>query len=320
MQLDGAKSRRVGDRNVTRNLWKVSAVFCALLAFVGIPGVQAYAQQNLQGEDLPPMRFAVVRSSEEGCEPVCTEWISAEGAITSDTPAKLQSILKRLNGRRLPVIVHSPGGDVNAALKLGRLIRKAKLNVAVGQTFFFGCKPEIADCTENSGKAARFIGKPYFFSAFCNSACPLVLAGGVKRMVGYEAFLGVHQVTTTWTQQKIMYRTTYRLVNGRKKILSKKVVSRKNAGSYKTYEMSKALEKQLAAYLNEMGVDRRVLDLAIRTPASTIQNMSLVEMFEAKLVTSYGNATAVTAKSNCTYVPAAENCRLFTEADLEPAK
>ena len=81
-----------------------------------------------------------------------------------------------------------------------------------------------------------------------------MFAGGIRRVVGEWAYLGVHQITTTYIRTKLQYRTTYRVVGGKKKVLNTKIVSRKNAGSYKTYEMSKAVEKRLAAYLNEMGV------------------------------------------------------------------
>ena len=88
---------------------------------------------------------------------------------------------------------------------------------------------------------------------------------------GEWAYLGVHQITTTYIRTKLQYRTTYRVVGGKKKILNTKIVSRKNAGSYKTYEMSKAVEKRLAAYLKEMGVDQGVLETMKNTPASGIQ-------------------------------------------------
>ena len=79
-------------------------------------------------EDTPPMRFVVVRSSEPGCEPVCAEWISAEGTIRAKTPGELKSLLKTLGGRKLPIVLFSPGGDVDAAMALGRLIRQNKLD------------------------------------------------------------------------------------------------------------------------------------------------------------------------------------------------
>ncbi|TIU85827.1 MAG: hypothetical protein E5W03_09965, partial [Mesorhizobium sp.] len=92
----------------------------------------------------PSMQFAFVRSNAPGCEPTCPEWISAEGAIQADTPALFRRVLKILNGRKLPIVVNSPGGDVNAALTLGRLIRKNKLDIAVGKT---QCDRSVSSCT-----------------------------------------------------------------------------------------------------------------------------------------------------------------------------
>ncbi|TIM19564.1 MAG: hypothetical protein E5Y61_34240, partial [Mesorhizobium sp.] len=60
------------------------------------------------------MRFIIARSSAVGCKPNCPEWISAEGAIAAGTPALLKRVLKKLGTRKLPIIVNSPGGDVDA--------------------------------------------------------------------------------------------------------------------------------------------------------------------------------------------------------------
>ncbi|MEZ2332242.1 hypothetical protein AB6802_21175 [Mesorhizobium sp. RCC_202] len=100
------------------------------------------------------MRFVIVRSGAAGCEPNCPEWISAEGAIEIDTPAKFKGILKALGRRHLPVIVNSPGGSVDAALQLGRIIRKNKLDIAVGATRFSGCWPGMEGCRANDGTGA----------------------------------------------------------------------------------------------------------------------------------------------------------------------
>ncbi|WP_292402361.1 hypothetical protein [Mesorhizobium sp.] len=257
----------------------------------------------------PTMRFVVVRSSAPGCEPTCPEWISAEGSIVAGTPALFKRTLKALGGRKLPVVVDSPGGNVEAALALGRLLRKNKLDIAVGKTRFTGCQPDAKDCKENDGKGARYFGNAFAEGAICNSACPLMFAGGIRRVVGQWAFLGVHQITTTYIKTKLQYRTTYRVVGGKKKILSKKIVGRKNAGSYKTYEMSKSVEKRLAAYLNEMGVGQAVLETMKNTPASTIQQLAPYEMLQAKLVTSLDAVDLLTATILCKADPVAANCR-----------
>ena len=41
------------------------------------------------------MQVVIVRSSAKGCEPMCTEWIMAEGMITAETPKALQQALSQ---------------------------------------------------------------------------------------------------------------------------------------------------------------------------------------------------------------------------------
>ncbi|RTL98317.1 MAG: hypothetical protein EKK31_25965 [Hyphomicrobiales bacterium] len=255
------------------------------------------------------MRFAVVRSGAPGCEPNCPEWISAEGTIEAGTPALLKRLLKTLGGRQLPIVVNSPGGNVDAALQLGRMIRKNKLDVAVGITEFSGCSPGMKNCRGNDAKGQPYSGVAYDSGAMCNSACPLMFAGGIRRVVGEWAYLGVHQITTTFRREKLLYRTTYQIVNGKKKIISTRIVSRKNAGSYKTYEMSKAVEKRLSAYLKEMGVEQGVLDVMKATPASDIRQIEPDDMLEMKLVTSLDSLDLLTEKTMCRRNPVPANCR-----------
>ena len=87
------------------------------------------------------MRFVLVRGSNPLCNPDCPEWISAEGAITAQTPEKLRQALDAIAGRRLPIVISSQGGDVESALAAGRLIRERKLDVVVAHTDFVDCDP-----------------------------------------------------------------------------------------------------------------------------------------------------------------------------------
>lgn len=283
-------------------------LFRLVLAAAGLAGFVAEAKE--EAPDLgPTMRFAVVRSSAPGCEPNCPEWISAEGTIEAGTPALFRRLLKTLGGRQLPVVVNSPGGNVDAAIQLGRMIRKNKLDIAVGTTEFSGCSPEMKNCQDDDSKAAPYLGIAYDSGAMCNSACPLMFSGGMRRVVGEWAFLGVHQITTTYHREKLLYRTTYRIVNGKKKVISTKIVSRKNAGSYKTYEMSKAVEKRLSGYLREMGVEQGVLDVMKATPATDIRQIEPEDMLEMKLVTSLDTLDLLTGKTICQRSPVPANCR-----------
>jgi hypothetical protein len=289
-------------------LWRYELVRLGLAIAMALAAFGAAAKENPPDYG-PTMRFAVVRSSAPDCEPNCPEWISAEGTIEAGSPAMLKRLLKTLGGRQLPIIVNSPGGNVDAALQLGRIIRKNKLDIAVGITEFSGCSPGMKNCRDNDGKSEPYSGAAYDSGAMCNSACPLMFAGGIRRVVGEWAYLGVHQITTTYQREKLLYRTTYRVVNGRKKVISTTIVSRKKAGSYKTYEMSKAVEKRLSAYLKEMGVEQGVLDAMKATPASDIRQIEPENMLEMKLVTSLDSLDLLTEKTMCRRNPMPANCR-----------
>ncbi|CDX24510.1 conserved exported hypothetical protein [Mesorhizobium sp. ORS 3324] len=279
-----------------------------LAAAIGLASFSAKAGE--EASDLgPTMRFAVVRSSAPGCEPNCPEWISAEGTIEAGTPTLLKRLLKTLDGQQLPIVVNSPGGNVDAALLLGRMIRKNKLDIAVGVTEFSGCAPGAKNCRHDDGNGAIYFGTPSDSGAMCNSACPLMFAGGIRRVVGEWAFLGVHQITTTYHREKLLYRTTYQIVNGKKRVISTRIVSRKNAGSYKTYEMSKAVEKRLSAYLKEMGVEQGVLEAMKATPASDIRQIEPDDMLEMRLVTSLDSLDLLTENGICRRNPTPANCR-----------
>ena len=45
------------------------------------------------------------------------------------------------------------------------MIRKNKLDIAVGRTWFVGCEPGVKNCKENDAKGARYIGNPYVLGA-----------------------------------------------------------------------------------------------------------------------------------------------------------
>ncbi|MGH6622775.1 MAG: ATP-dependent Clp protease proteolytic subunit, partial [Burkholderiaceae bacterium] len=104
-----------------------------------------------------------------------SSWLVVEvnGPITKDAPDRLRQRLDQaaeLIARRrakpiaLPVYLRSPGGNVLAALEMGKMIRERSAEATV----------------------------PY--GAKCSSACTLVLAGGVRRSVYAEgAAIGIHR-------------------------------------------------------------------------------------------------------------------------------
>ncbi|WJI42401.1 hypothetical protein NL532_17045 [Mesorhizobium sp. C120A] len=325
--LRGLPGVVLGQRSDTVGRWRRGLVRLSTVAAMAMAAFAAKAEDASPGtwQTVPPlqgvlyptdptiwtddhseMQFVVTRSSAPGCEPNCPEWISAEGDISAGTPALLKRTLKKLGSRKLPIIVNSFGGNVNAALELGRIIRKNKLDIAVGKTEFSDCWPGTDGCGFSYGKGSAYLGRASD-GASCNSACPLMFAGGVRRVAGGWNYLGVHQITTTWFPSTTHYRTTYRVKRGKKYRVTTQTVTQ--GESYKTYEMSKGYARKISAYLREMGIGQGVLDLMKATPASDIRQIGLHDMLTMKLATSTDTLELFTRASLCMFDPPAPNCR-----------
>ncbi|WP_342641651.1 hypothetical protein [Rhodoligotrophos ferricapiens] len=90
--------------------------------------------------------------------------LEATGTIVPGTAERFRAEIEKRGDYVKAVVLNSPGGSVQDALAMGRIIRERKLNTRV---------------------EAR---------GYCASSCPLVLAGGVERSVEQGASVGVHQI------------------------------------------------------------------------------------------------------------------------------
>jgi hypothetical protein len=239
-----------------------------------------------------PMTVVIVRSASDYCEPVCPEWIAAEGEITTATPALFRKVLKQTGGRKLPVIIGSPGGNVDSAIQIGRMLRKAGLDVMVGFFMFDGCKPSDKTCKLPESQKGVYRGSPYTLEGYCVSACPLILAGGVRRLAPVEAKIGLHQVRTTWSRERVRYEETYRIVKGKKKVVSRKVIGRKTS-SWTTDGLNKTLRKKLVPYLNEMGISQDFLVEMEKAPHESVNMLAHGRALELKLLTPEKPAVSI---------------------------
>jgi hypothetical protein len=202
------------------------------------------------------MRFVRVVSAEPGCAPNCPEWLSAEGRIGPGAATDLAEALERLNGRRLPILIHSPGGSVADAVAMGELIRAKGLAVAVARTLITNCPERAPKCPSGPGRAITG-------GAMCASACVLVLAGGVERLVGPAALVGVHQITTVVRETEGLAHLT---------------------STRKVYEQLDA-DAAVSAYLAAMGVGDPVMALMRKTPAASVRWLSLADLKVSHLAT-----------------------------------
>lgn len=278
--------------------------------------VAANAGDRREGASLPalferPMNFAIIRSSAGYCEPVCPEWIYGEGQIVSTTPADFKKVLKKAGDRQLPVIMTSPGGDVDAAMAMGKLIRKNGLSVEVGYTRFVTCRPTDDDCKPDGARKGEYYGTVAVAGSFCWSACPLVLAAGEKRYSSRWSYTGVHQVTTTYQRQKIYYKERYEIIDGKKKVVSREEIRRKDIGPKRSTKMPKSTRKALTAYLKTMGVDLSFLDLMESATPDKIRTLEPVEMLKIGLITELSSTDMLTAPQSCLTPDRPDNCILL---------
>jgi hypothetical protein len=232
-----------------------------------------------------PMVFSIVRSGAGYCEPNCPEWIYGEGQIVSATPDAFRKTVKQAGERKLPLLIVSPGGNVMAAMEMGRLVRKLGLDVEVSATRFVDCQPRRQDCVPAGPGKGEYRGIAFSAGAFCWSACPLILAAGANRYSSEWAHTGVHQITTVYARERVYFEENYRMVNGKKKVLSRKVVKRKKAGTESTTRLPKSTRKALLGYFKEMGVGKNLLDAMLSTPPDKIRKLEPDEMLALGLIT-----------------------------------
>lgn len=284
-----------------------------VLAVAAVAGSGTAAEKK-SGADKPanpfdlPMFFVVVRSNAGYCEPNCPEWIYGEGQIESGTPSAFRKILGQVGDRHLPLILLSPGGNVEAAIEMGRIIRKNKIAVQIGYTRFYNCSPRDPDCVGDSPQTGEFRGMAMVNGAFCWSACPLILAGGERRLSSEWSYTGVHQVTTVYQREQVYYRERYKMVDGKKKVISRKILSRKKAGTQSTTRLPKATRKMLTGYFREMGIEKSLLKAMLSTTPDKIRKLTPVEMLDMHLITELSTTDLLTNPMLCVHDGGPENC------------
>jgi hypothetical protein len=307
-------------------LSKIIRLALALACVVLQLGLAAAATKKKPVSATPPdpaMTFTVVRSSFQGCEPTCPEWIAAEGRIKPSTGSEFRKFMAKLGKQQLPIIVTSPGGDVESALSMGKLIRSRKLDVAVGLTNYVGCSPTSKTCKLPKEQHGVYRGTTTPNNAYCLSACPFILAGGQQRLAGFGTYVGVHQITTQPSFERVRYYETYRIINGRKKILSREVISRKRIVGKVTTKLGKSYDHKLGAYLAAMGTSPKMLDFLQLAKPEDMHYLTKEELKSVNLVTDFKYPSVIVDNALCRQAPPAANCILdegFAAAALEAAK
>ncbi|RFB78810.1 hypothetical protein DYH55_13290 [Methylovirgula sp. 4M-Z18] len=176
------------------------------------------------------------------------------------------------------------------------MIRQRGLEIAVGQTRFFGCEPSDASCAKRSGFAG-YHGIVSSGPAYCASACSFLFAGGVKRYVGVLARIGVHQTIRRQTHVLTRYMVHFlKYPDGHRVEVSRQTIGQTRWTDEPEAETSAAQYRDVAAYLKQMGIGDGVLPLVLATPNTSIHWMTSAELFDTSMATDRTDAAQLIAR------------------------
>jgi hypothetical protein len=156
--------------------------------------------------------------------------LMATGTITPGISQSFAAEAERHGEYIRTVVLNSPGGSVTDALAMGRLIREKRFATEV-----------------EAGK-------------YCVSSCALVFAGGVDRLAGDKAVIGVHQVAATGSPANGPPRDEMRI--------------------------AQTISAQCEQYLGDMGVSLLVWVHAMETPHDRLFAFAPSELKSLNIVTT----------------------------------
>jgi hypothetical protein len=252
------------------------------------------------------MQVVLARLASPTCEPVCPEWIAMQGDIDEQTLPQIRRMLEVIGPRKLPVVIDSPGGVVNDSFTIGRLIRAKGLDVIVGKTLFKPCADGDAQCKKMKPTAAHE-AIPSTSPGRCASSCAFILAAGMRRYVGQQAFVGVHQIRTVRTEVLRRYRVWTREQSGVPVVTKRELVSEKQLGErVVNTKLSDRVYDRISKYFAEMGIGPKITALLKATPPTEIHWISRQDLTETLLATDHvDGATVLVALAKPSVTPLA---------------
>jgi hypothetical protein len=157
------------------------ALAATAVALCTLPGIGPAAAPAADTRAMP-MQFELWNEGPaDACGKTCRTWVSATGAITSETPRDFEAFAKKRKLEGVTIALDSDGGSVLGALALGRAVRKLGMTTTVGKS--------VELPTAEGERRGRLLPR-----AYCESMCAFVLLAGVERHVPAEARVLVHQI------------------------------------------------------------------------------------------------------------------------------
>ena len=203
------------------------------------------------GGSASAMTYRLARFDDGRCTERCPQAIVAEGTVQADEPQRLAAFAARAAGQTgsIPstILLHSPGGNLAGAVRLGYGLRKLGLRTAVARV----------------GRVAGD-GTPRIGAGVCASACVIVLMGGQERLVPSGSRVAVHSAK--------------RVGNLTRDILG--------SGTIDPQLDDGSVLGLLHRYARDMGVDPALMSLAQSVPHESARILSPAEIAQFHLAST----------------------------------
>jgi hypothetical protein len=195
------------------------------------------------------MTYRLALFDDGRCTKVCPQAIVAEGTIQLDEPQRLAAFVNQYGGAGLPrvLLLHSPGGNVAGAVKLGFGLRRLGVRTVVARL----------------GQTRERLG-PALGTGVCASACVFVLMGGASRLVPPGSRVVVHAAKK--------YEGAIRDISG--------------GGYIEPQSDTAAVTSVLQQYAATMGVDPAFVTLVQSVPHESARLLTSAEVQRFRLATT----------------------------------
>ncbi len=201
------------------------------------------------------------QGEQNACGPGCSEWIAVEGSFSPGAAVRFSALVRSFKERAstIPVFFDSPGGLQGEAMVIGRILRKVGMTAGVAKTLPAACPAAGSD---EACKAAKASGAPLKaewqnLQAQCNSSCIFALIGATTRLVPPASYVAVHSS-----------RRVCVLPGG------KVTEELKGRCAVRSPDMTAATQR----YIQEMGIDKGLLDIIAATPFESLHFLTRDEL------------------------------------------
>lgn len=148
----------------------------------------------------PTLIIYLAKGPANSCGPDCDHWIAVEGTVDQAAASRISRFLRDVKDTKRPIYFHSPGGSVEPAYAIGRLLRSRKAVARVGRTIVTACAAgtQVDDaCLKIKNGGGEVEAEISTYHVMCNSACSYLFLGATTREVAPDAAVAVHNSKLT---------------------------------------------------------------------------------------------------------------------------